>query len=66
MLSILCLFTVNGKTFTFRNVGILSDNEFAITFQYAAMSDGLTKIGTFYKANLAGISKTEVGKGRSE
>ena len=59
MLSILCLFLVSGRTFTFRNVEIVSDNEFAITFQYAAMSDGLTKTGTFYKVNLVGISKTE-------
>ena len=55
---ILCIFLVSGKTFTFRDAAILSDNEFALTFDYAAMSDGLTKTATFYKAQVAGVSKT--------
>ena len=57
-LDILCVFLTSGKTFTFRYVTILSDNEFAIKFAYNAMSDGLEKEATFYKANVAGVSKT--------
>ena len=58
-LAILCIFLAHGKTFTFRNLMVESDNEYAITFTYTAMSDGATKRATFYKANMAGISKTE-------
>ena len=57
-LDILCLFLTSGRTFTFRYVTILSDNEYAVTFAYNAMSDGLEKEATFYKANLAGVAKT--------
>lgn len=59
MLAILCIFLNTGRTFTFRNVNVLHDNEFAITFEYAAMSDGLAKQATFYKAHVAGVAKTE-------
>jgi hypothetical protein len=57
--AILCIFLVSGRTFTFRDVSITSDNEFAVTFDYAAMSDGLSKTATFYKAQVAGLAKTE-------
>lgn len=51
-----CFFLTSGKTFTFRNAKILTDNETAISISYIAMSDGLHKTATFYKANLAGVS----------
>lgn len=57
MLTSLCLFFATGRTFTFRNVTIISDNETAITFTYKAMSDGLSKTATFFKAHVVGISK---------
>lgn len=56
-LSSLCLFFATGRTFTFRNVTIQSDNENAITFSYKAMSDGLSKTATFSKFHVVGISK---------
>ncbi len=52
----LCIFTTTGRTYTFRQVVIESDNETAITFAYRAMSDDLRKRGTFYKANMAGFA----------
>jgi hypothetical protein len=57
-LDILCLFLTSGRTFTFRYVTILSDNEYEIRFAYNAMSDGLEKEATFYKAHVAGVAKT--------
>lgn len=59
--SIICIFTKEGKTFTFRNIELLTDNETIIQFSYRAMSDGLEKIGTFPKANICGWSLTEKG-----
>lgn len=57
MLYSLCLFTVNGATFTFRNVTVITDNEKVIQFSYKAMSDGKVKTGTAIKANLAAVSR---------
>lgn len=55
-MSSLCIFLITGRTFTFRKVEIISDNETVITFQYKAMSDNLIKTATFYKQHVAGIS----------
>lgn len=57
--SILCVFLNSGHTFTFRDVTITSDNEKAIRFKYAAMSDGKSKEATFYKQNVAGVALTK-------
>ena len=57
--SILCIFTQIGKTYTFRNVKVICDNETFIQFSYSAMSDGKTKTATFPKATLCGWSVTE-------
>lgn len=54
---ILHLFLASGKTFTFRDVEIVSDNESTITFFYNAMSDSIPKKATFYKQHVAGISR---------
>lgn len=56
-LSSLCLFFATGRTFTFRDVTVLTDNENMITFEYTAMSDGLPKQATFSKFHVAGISR---------
>jgi hypothetical protein len=55
----LCIFLTSGKTFTFLDVTVITDNEYALTFVYSAMSDGLTKRATFYKSQVAGVSTTQ-------
>ena len=59
--SIICIFTNQGKTFTFKNIELLVDNESVLVFSYRAMSDGLEKQATFPKANICGWSLTEKG-----
>lgn len=58
VLSSLCLFFSSGRTFTFRDVIIATDNESAIAFSYRAMSDGLRKTATFSKFHVVGTSIT--------
>ena len=58
-MSILCIFLNTGRTYTFKSVKILHDNESVIQFTYAAMSDGKSKTATFYKRNVAGVSFTK-------
>jgi hypothetical protein len=55
-LSSLCLFFATGRTFTFRNVEIVQDNESVIVFRYTAMSDGRQKEATFHKTHVVGSS----------
>ena len=57
--SILHLFVQTGRTYTFRDVQIVSNNETAITIKYQAMSDGKEKIGVFFWTNLIGYSVAE-------
>lgn len=52
----ICIFTPQGKTFTFRNARVVTNNESVLTFTYAAMSDGKTKSHTALKANIVGYS----------
>ncbi len=55
-----CFFLISGKTFTFRDVEIVHDNESSITIVYRAMSDGNFKEATFDKANgVVGVSRCE-------
>jgi hypothetical protein len=54
-----CIFLATGKTFTFRDAMILTDNESAIVVRYTAMSDGAIKTATFVKSNIAGVSVQE-------
>lgn len=56
--SILCIFTTTGRTYTFRNVKVVCDNETVLVFKYAAMSDGKDKTATFYKNMFCGVSLT--------
>jgi len=56
--SILCIFTPTGRTYTFRDVTMLCDNETVLQFSYAAMSDGKSKVAIFPKATLCGWSVT--------
>lgn len=57
--SSICFFLTTGKTFTFRDVDVYSDNETAIEIEYTAMSDGNVKRAVFYKTHVAGIAKFE-------
>ena len=57
-LETLCIFLSTGKTFTFRDVLLVCDNESVLKFHYAAMSDGKTKTATFPKNTLCGWSVT--------
>lgn len=54
----LCLFLLSGKTFTFREVKIVQDNESVLVFEYVAMSDGKRKRMTARKDALVGHSTT--------
>ena len=54
----LCVFTLYGRTFTFRDVEIEQCNETMLRFKYVAQSDGQQKRGTFWIANMAGYSIT--------
>ena len=55
---ILCIFTHYGKTYTFRNIEVICNNESTLQFHYEAMSDGKVKTGTFPKDNICGYSLT--------
>jgi hypothetical protein len=52
----LCIFTETGRTYTFRDLTIVCDNEIVLQFSYKAMSDGNEKIGTFQKSRIVGWS----------
>ena len=54
----LSVFTVHGKTFTFKELDEIVLNESSLSFNYRAMSDSRYKHATFFVANLAGFSKT--------
>jgi len=52
----ICIFCSTGRTFTFRDVEVVCDNETVVVFLYKAMSDGHKKQATFLKANIVGYS----------
>jgi len=58
--AILCIFTRQGKTFTFKNVEVVCDNETILQFTYTAMSDGKVKTATFPKGGVCGWSLTPI------
>ena len=47
-----------GRTFSFRNIEMVCDNETILQFNYAAMSDGKVKMAAFPKSTLCGWSVT--------
>lgn len=55
----LCIFLESGRTYTFRNVQLVQDNETALVFLYTATSDGNDKKGTFFKTHVVGFSTME-------
>lgn len=52
----ICIFTPTGRTYTFRTVKLLTDNETVLVFAYKAMSDSLAKVATFQKNQICGWS----------
>lgn len=53
----LCIFLATGKTYTFRGVTIINDNQTQFTFAYEAVSDDIPKVANFIKnENFAGSS----------
>lgn len=59
----LCLFLPTGKTYTFRDVVLTTDNETALVFNYVAMSDQKSKTMVVYKDRIVGWSFLEPGGG---
>ena len=57
--SSICIFTPTGRTYTFKNITMLTDNENVLVFSYTAMSDGRRKVATFSKFNICGHSLTD-------
>lgn len=55
----ICIFMPTGKTFTFRDVNILIENESVLVFNYTAMSDHFVKTMTVYKPGVIGVSVME-------
>jgi hypothetical protein len=51
---LLHLFTLPGRTLTFKNGTIIADNESTLAFKYSAASNGKPKVGTFQKTKLVG------------
>jgi len=58
MIELLHIFLNSGKTFTFRNIKLVTDNESVLVFEYSAISDGKTKQAIFAKNGIAGWSRT--------
>lgn len=54
----LCIFAQH-RTYTFLNVTVLQDNEYALVFEYKAVSDGLVKVHTALKSAIVGYSTTK-------
>ena len=50
------IFLITGKTFTFRNVSGVIENETSLSFNYWAMSDGKFKKVSFYRPGIVGHS----------
>lgn len=53
----MCIFLTSGKTFSFKFIQDVVDNESIVSFSYRAMSDNKKKRATFYKSNIAGVSR---------
>ena len=56
--SILCIFALSGKTYTFTNVKMFSDDGAELRFRHTAETDGKIATATFMKTNLCGWSTT--------
>jgi len=56
----ICIFMVNGNTFSFKDIDSLEVNENAISFNYTAMSDGKEKTAVFFWLNVGGYSTHDI------
>lgn len=54
------IFLATGRTFTFRDVIDVVENETSLTFSYKAMSDGKLKTVRFYRPEMVGHSNYEL------
>ena len=54
------IFLMSGRTFTFRDVNNVVENETSLTFSYIAMSDDKQKAVTFYRPEIVGHSTYEI------
>lgn len=52
----ICLFLPTGRTFTFRQCAITTNNETVLVIEYKAMSDGRVKTITVQKSQIVGWS----------
>lgn len=52
----LCLFLPTGRTFTFKDVVLTTNNETVLVFDYRAMSDGEGKTMTVFRDSIVGYS----------
>ena len=50
------IFLESGRTFTFKKVSDIVDNESVLAFDYVAMSDGNSKRASFSKFRIVGYS----------
>ena len=55
----ICVFLPSGKTFSFRDIVIETNNEGVLVFTYDAMSDGKRKTFTAQKSAIVGWSTSE-------
>jgi len=51
------IFTKEGNTFSFKNITNFTYNEYMITFDFQAQSDGEKKAGMFFVRNIAGFTQ---------
>jgi hypothetical protein len=54
----ICLFIPTGRTFTFKNAEILTNNETVLVIEYVAMSDGKSKKITVQKDQIVGWAES--------
>lgn len=62
MYETLCIFTIGGHTFTFRDVKVLVDNEDMLVFNYSASSDNNHKHFVGFKSKIVGYSTKDYEK----
>ena len=53
----ICIFCPTGRTFTFHDTRIVTNNETVLVFDYKAMSDDKLKCMTVQKAQVIGWSQ---------
>lgn len=52
----ICIFTPTGRTYTFKDIQMVTDSETVLVFNYTAMSDDKHKTMIVLKSNIIGWS----------